>query len=139
MLGGILSQNLLYHLAMHIGQPMIASLVAVRQSAMVDAQAAQHRRMEIVDVDRILDDVVREVIGLAERDAGLDAAAREPKREAARVMIAAIVVSGQRALAVDGAAEFPAPEDERVVEQATRLQVLDERGRGLIGIARPDR
>jgi len=34
-----------------------------------------------MDVDRVLDDVVREVIGLPERHAALDAAAGEPEGE----------------------------------------------------------
>ena len=50
-------------------------------------------------------------------------------REAAAVVVAAVVVLGQRALAVDRAAELAAPDDQRVVEQAALLEVLDQRGR----------
>src|SRR6266850_2221183 len=50
-------------------------------------------------------------------------------------MVAALIVVRQRSLAVDGSAELAAPDDERVVEQAAHLQVLQERRRGLIGVA----
>ena len=48
-----------------------------------------------------------------------------------RMVVAAVVVGGQRALAVDGPAEFAAPDDQRVVEQPALLQVGDQRGRRL--------
>ena len=38
------------------------------------------------------------------------------------MMVAAVVVGGQLALAVDGAAEFAAPHDQRVVEQPALLR-----------------
>ena len=57
----------------------------------------------------------------------LDAAAGQPDGEAARMMVAAVVVGGQLALAVDGPAELAAPDDQRVVEQAALLQVRDQR------------
>jgi hypothetical protein len=41
----------------------------------------------------ILHDVVAEVVGLAERDARLDAGAGEPVDEAARMVVAAVVRS----------------------------------------------
>ena len=113
----------------------MAALELVRQLLVVDAQAVQNRGLQIVDVHRIRDDVVAEVVGLAVRDAGLDAAAGHPHGEAARMMIAAVVVVRQLALAVDGAAEFAAPDDQRVVEQAALLQILDQRGRRLIDVS----
>ena len=80
------------------------------------------------------DDVVAEVVGLAVDDAALDAAAGQPHAEVARVMVAAVVVLGQRALRVDGAAELAAPDDQRVVEQAALLEVDHQRGGGLVGV-----
>ena len=43
--------------------------------------------------------------------------------EAARMMIAAVVLARQLALAVDRPAELAAPDDQRVVEHAALLQV----------------
>jgi hypothetical protein len=45
--------------------------------------------VEIAHLDRVLDDVVREVVGLSVVDAALHAAAREDRREATTVVIAA--------------------------------------------------
>ena len=67
----------------------------------------------------------------AEGDARLDAAAGQPHREGVGMMVAAVVA----ALDHRRAAELAAPDDERVVEQAALLQVLDERRAGLVGVA----
>ena len=39
------------------------------------------------------------------------------------MMIAAVIGLGQLALAINRAAEFPAPDDQRVVEQAALLEI----------------
>ena len=51
------------------------------------------------------------------------------------MMIAAVVVVRQPALAVNRAAELAAPDHQRVVEHAALLQIGDQRRRGLIGLA----
>ena len=103
-------QDRLDHRAVHVGQAVVAALVLEGQPGVVDAQAVQDRGVQVVDVDRVLDDVVAEVVGLAVGDAGLDPAAGQPDGEAAGMVVAAVVVGGQRALAVDRAAEFAAPD-----------------------------
>ena len=50
-------------------------------------------------------------------------------------MIAAVVVGRELALAVDGAAEFAAPDDQRVVEQAALLEIGNQGAGGLVGVA----
>src|SRR5215510_16061770 len=92
----------------------------------------QHRRLQVEDADRVRDDVVAVIVGLADRDTLLYAAAGDPHREIARVMIAPVIGLGQLALAIDRAPEFPAPDDQRVVEHASSLQILNERRRRLI-------
>ena len=63
---------------------------------------------------------------------GFDAAAGEPHGEGVDVVVAA----GRFAdLAHRRAAELAAPDDERVVEQAALLQVVDQRGAGLVDVA----
>src|SRR6185503_13346795 len=79
--------------------------------------------------------VVAVVVGLAERNSGLDSAAREPDREASRMMIAPVIVGGQLALAVDRPAELAAPHHQRVLQQPALLQILNQRGARLIGVA----
>ena len=51
------------------GEPHVEALELEGQAAVVDAQAVQDRGVEVVDVDRVLDDVVAEVVGLAVDDA----------------------------------------------------------------------
>ena len=91
--------------------------------------------MQIVDMDGILDDVVAEVVRRAVGHSALDAAAGHPDGETARMMIATVIVGRQLALAIHGAAELTAPNDQRVVQQAALLQILHQRGRRLIGVA----
>ena len=65
----------------------------------------------------------------------LDAAAGEPDGEAAAVVVAAHAGIAELPLAEDGAAELGGEDDERVFEQAALLQVLDQRGGGLVDVA----
>ena len=83
----------MHHVARHIGQPVVAALVLERQPGVVDAEAVQHRGMQVVDVHRLVDDVVAVVVGLTSSDPRLDAAARHPHGEAARVVVATVVVA----------------------------------------------
>ena len=60
----------------------------------------------------------------------LDAAAGEPHGEAEGVVVSAV-----RALGHGGATELAAPNDERLVEQAPRLEVFEQPGDRLVGVA----
>ena len=66
---------------MHVGQAVVAALQAECQARMVDAQTVQNGRVQIVNVDRILDDVVAEIIRLAVDQARPDAAAQCDRRK----------------------------------------------------------
>ena len=111
------------------------ALEAEGQTLVVDPQAMEDGGVQVTDVDRVVDDVVAEQIGLAVDHTALDPAPGEPDAEAARVMVAAVIGRCQRALAVDGAAEFAAPDDQRVVKQAALFEVFDECGARLVDIA----
>ena len=115
---------------MHVGQAEVAALEAVRQLGVVQAQLVQDRRLQVVDVDRVLDHVVADLVGLAVDVARLHAAAGQPHRVGVDVVVAADRLA---ALAHRRAAELAAPDHQRAVEQAAPLQVLDQRR------ARPDR
>ena len=116
-------------------EPLIEPLEFECKPRVIDAHAVQDGRVEIVQVDRILDRAIAEIVGLAVDGAGLGAAAGHPHRETTRVVVAAILVRAEAALAVDGAAEFAAPDDERVIEQASLAQIADQGGHpfGLLG------
>ena len=111
----------------------------VGQAFVVDAEEVQVRRLEVVDVDGVFGWVVGEVVGLAVGEAALHAATGHPDGEDVGVMVAA-----ERFLVVDvplaerSAAELAAPDDQRVVEQSALLEVFDQRGARLVGVAALD-
>jgi len=49
------------------------------------------------------------------------------------MVILAVVVRSQLALAIAGAAKIAAPDDERVIKHASLLQIADQRGTRLVG------
>ena len=49
--------ELVHDLPRHVGQPEIAPLEAVGQASMVEAEQLQDRRVEIIRVDRLVDDI----------------------------------------------------------------------------------
>ena len=79
--------------------------------------------LQVVDVHGIFGDVDAVVVGLAIGHAAAHAAAGHPVGETVRVMVAAVNLLSQFALAVDRAAELAAPDDECVVEHTALLEV----------------
>src|SRR5712691_7755401 len=71
-------QNFLNDVAMHVGQAIVAALEAERQARVIEAQAIEQRRVEVVDVDRIASDVEAVIVGLAEGLTALNPATGEP-------------------------------------------------------------
>ena len=80
-------------------------------------------------MNAILDGVETNVVGGAVTDPALDAATGHPDREAVRIVIAAVA-----ALAHRGAPEFAAPDDQRRIEQAATLQILEQSRDRFIGL-----
>ena len=70
---------------MHGREPVVAALEFERQPRVVDAQAMQHRRVQVMNMHRVAGNIVAEVVRLAVSP-GPDAAARPPDGEAARMM-----------------------------------------------------
>jgi hypothetical protein len=91
------SEYVLHHVPMHIREPEVSALEAVRELCMIDAQQVEHRGVEIVNVDRALRGVVAKLIGGAVRDPSLDAAARHPHSKAFDVMVAPAALRHGRA------------------------------------------
>ena len=63
---GVECERLLDDAAGGVGEAEVPALELVGQPRVIDAQAVQDRGVQIVDVDRILRDVVAEVVGLAD-------------------------------------------------------------------------
>ncbi len=83
--------------------------------------------MDIGDIMTVLDGMETNLVSFAVGDAALDAAAGQPHREAENVMIAAI-----RTLRAGRAAKLRGEDNQRFIEQAAALQILEQPGDGLI-------
>src|SRR5262245_22277136 len=100
---------------------------------MIQSQEMQKRRLEIVNVNSVVAHVETKLVRRAIAEARLDAATRHEDRETERMMIAPQRRPvGGAPLAERRAAELAAPDDERLVEHAAVLQILDERGDGFV-------
>ena len=111
---------------LHPSEPQIEPLILERESLMIDAQQMKRRGMEVSDVNRILDNVVREIVGLAVDRSTLDPAACHPHRKTPRMVIPTIILLAQSTLRVDRPTEFSTPDDQRRVEQTAILQIGDQ-------------
>ena len=101
---------------------------------MVEAEEVQQRGVEIVDVDGVAGDVPAEVVGGAVNVSGVDAAARHPDRETARMMVAPIVGRGQLPLRIIGPPEFTAPHHQRIIQQPALFEIRYQSEAGLIDV-----
>ena len=90
-------------------------------------------------VHGVFDHVVAVFICFAVGDAGPHAAAGHPGSEAARMMVAAIVLRSQAALAVNSAAKLAGPDDERVVQQTALFEIGDQRVAAAVSLLAKDR
>ena len=117
---------------MHVSQPEIAALEAERELRVIHAEEVEHGRVDVMHVRTVRDGVEAEFVGLADHRTGLRAAAGEPHREGVDVMVAA---GGDAIFAHGRAAEFSAPNHQRILEEPARFQVLHVGGLGLIHLA----
>src|SRR3954451_1145022 len=126
---GCLRQDRLDDLPRDVRQTVVPALEAVGQAFVVEAEQVEDGRLEVVDVDGVVADLVAEVVGAAVGGAGADAAAGHEEGEAVGVVVAAHCLAvGGAALLEGGAAEFAAADDQGALEQAAVFQILDQRG-----------
>ena len=52
-------------MSVHVGQAELAALIGVGQPLVVQAQQVQDRGLQVVDVDRVFDDVEAQFVGRA--------------------------------------------------------------------------
>src|SRR5262249_13938876 len=115
-----------------VGQTEITTLESIRQFLVIQSQQMKQRCLKVVNVDAVADHVVAELTSLAVNVTRLGPAAGKPKREATRMMIAAVVSRREHSLRIVRATELAAPHDERVVKESTLLEVRDECRRSAI-------
>ena len=78
---------------MNIGQPIISSLEAIGQSRVVEAQEMKNRRVQVMNVDRVLDRIETEIVTLAVHEPPLKTTTRHPNTERSVVVVSAVVAS----------------------------------------------
>ena len=57
---------------MDVGEAEVASLKTVGQLRVIESKEVQHRGVQVVHVDGVFDDVVAEIVGAADGDAGFE-------------------------------------------------------------------
>src|ERR1041385_5143355 len=127
----LLRQDVVHDAPVDVRQAEVAARVAVGQPLVVEPQDVEERRMQVVHVHRVLHRTEPEVVGLSVGQSALHASARQPDGEGLRVVAAAVAVLRHRR-----AAELPAPEDERVGEEAPPGEVLEQAGARPIDLRR---
>src|SRR5437868_84808 len=95
----------------------------------------QNGRLEIMDVNRVLDNLITQLIGLSVGDPRFNPATGHPDREGVRVMVAADEPIPIASLVHGCPAKFAAPNDQGLVQQTALLQVADKGGGRLINFA----
>jgi hypothetical protein len=118
---------------MHIGEPLITAAVAEGETLVVDAHLMEQRGMDVVDAHGIAGDGVAEVVGLAKGHAAFEAATDHENAVAIYMMVTACGATDLRR--VRCAAHLTSPQHDGFIEQASLIEIDDERGNALIGDA----
>ena len=113
------------------GEAEIESLGADGEAFVVEAELVEEGGVDVVNVDGVFDGAEAEFVGLTVDGAAFEAAAGEPHGEGVDVVVAA---GGFADFAHGGAAEFAAPDDDGVIEEAALFEVFDEGGGGLVDV-----
>src|SRR3984957_15881417 len=118
-----------------VREPEIATHVFIRQLGVIEPQAIENGRLQIVDVDLILNYAEPELIRFPYDRAALDSSARHEHAVAEWMMIATAVfrIAGIANFDHRRAPEFPAPQNQSRIEQPALLQIANERGCRSVG------
>src|SRR5262245_21625882 len=114
-------QDVLYHFAMDVGQAAFDTVVIETQALVVQAENVENRGVEIVNGGDILLGPVSEIVRCPVAKPALHSGACHPHRETLWIVVASIsaLLEGRHA------AKFRDPDDQGVVQQAARLQILE--------------
>ena len=98
---------------------------------MIQSQAMQNGRLQIMHVDSIFDGVVAQFVGLANRCACFDAATGHQNREAEWVVITAFFsrIDASSNLMHWRSTKFTGPNHQRFIQQTSLFQILNQTGR----------
>ena len=107
------------YLTVDIGEPVIAAAVTVGQLLVIESHLIENGRVQVVDVDTVLDGRAAEHISGAVAVAGFHAATSHPDGEAVVIVVAAVFTLGSWC-----AAKLTTPDNERLIEEATGLEIF---------------
>src|SRR5262245_8230066 len=91
--------------------------------------------MQIMNVDRVDRRIITEFVGLADSHSGFYSATRQPDGKCARMMVAAEQLRSIARLIHRRTPKLAAPDDDRIFQQITLLQIGQERANRFIGLA----
>ena len=123
------------HPTVDIRQPEVTALMTECQFLVVNTHQVQNGGIQIMNVNGVFGDVVGEVISLAILETGLHTPSGHPHRPTPGVVVTPVIFTRERALAVDGASEFPAPNHQRVIQHAPAFQIGQKCVTRLIDVA----
>ena len=101
----------------------------------VDTQQMKHGRMQVPDMNGILDHVITEFIGLPVVHTAPDAPAGEPGAKATGMMIPPVIFQRELTLPVHRSAEFAGKNKQGIFQQTPLLEVPEQGGGRLVDIA----
>ena len=112
----------------YAGQPEVEAQVSEGQLTVIDAELVEDRRLDVMHVDGLFHGMKTEVVGASETHPAPDAAAGHPDGKRLGVVIATLAAI-QRGARFDhrGTAKLSAPDDQRVLEHITLLEVGQKR------------
>lgn len=88
----------MHHLAGYIREAEPPALVFEGESFVVDAEQVQQRGVEIMNVNRILHDVIAKLTSFTVDQTPLHPTSRHPSGEASRMMVPTVVGAGEFSL-----------------------------------------
>src|SRR5690242_12904305 len=107
---------------MHVRQPEIPPLEEVSQLRMIQPEQSKYRRVNIVNVQRVLNGLKPEVIRSSDDLAAPDTASGHPHREPVGIVVAASAISRDSAhlltVCYRRATKVTAPDHQRAVEES---------------------
>ena len=114
-------EDFIDHMPVHVGKPTLEAVMEDGEAFVIQPQEVEHGGVEVVERVDIFDGLESEFIGGAMADAGLDTGSGQYGGETTGVVVAALGPF----LEHRPAAEFSAPEDQGILQQAALLEVPD--------------
>src|SRR5258706_246514 len=134
LISSLLGQYIAQYLAGDVRQAEVTPAVPICQPCVVQSQLVQHRGVQIVRVDTLINGTQAKIVGCPVGHSALDPAAGQQRRKTMHVVIAALVHAElPRTLNHRGTPELAANDQKCLVEQTTRLQIFHKRGDSRIG------